>query len=347
MPGRLVGACRAREARVGLRNDCAPSYTVTLMHGNCMRHVSTTGHAEARVAVETRCNADAAAASRPPPTASGSARSFADLFATQAQDYARFRPSYTSNIYASIEAYAAAHGTGTRELAADIACGSGQAGADLAKLYTRVVGVDASPEQVAQAPPVPNMTYGLGTAERTPLHDASCDLVAVAQALHWFDLPRFYTEAHRILKPRGTLAVWCYATGRLEGSDDADGDERATQALLHVYDGILGPHWDARRALVDAEYEGMEPCAPLWTRVERHHMFMTKRWPLSHVIGYVRTWSAYNTYLKRHDIVQGRPGDPALPLLQALLQAYRTKDTEREVVMTWPVGLLLATRSSV
>ena len=28
------------------------------------------------------------------------------------------------------------------------------------------------------------------------------------QALHWFDLPVFYSEAHRILRPGGVLASW-------------------------------------------------------------------------------------------------------------------------------------------
>ena len=38
--------------------------------------------------------------------------------------------------------------------------------------------------------------------------DASVDLVLVAQAAHWFDLPAFYAEVARVLRPGGVLAVW-------------------------------------------------------------------------------------------------------------------------------------------
>jgi hypothetical protein len=32
--------------------------------------------------------------------------------------------------------------------------------------------------------------------------------VTAASALHWFDLPRFYKEVRRVLKPHGCLAAW-------------------------------------------------------------------------------------------------------------------------------------------
>ncbi|CAN1789167.1 Putative methyltransferase DDB_G0268948, partial [Linum perenne] len=39
----------------------------------------------------------------------------------------------------------------------------------------------------------------------------SVDLVTVAQAVHWFDLTRFYSVVKRVLrKPGGVIAVWCY-----------------------------------------------------------------------------------------------------------------------------------------
>ncbi|CAK7354796.1 unnamed protein product [Dovyalis caffra] len=37
------------------------------------------------------------------------------------------------------------------------------------------------------------------------------DLVTVAQAVHWFDLNKFYSQVIRLLrKPGSVLAVWCY-----------------------------------------------------------------------------------------------------------------------------------------
>lgn len=41
----------------------------------------------------------------------------------------------------------------------------------------------------------------------------SVDLITVATAVHWFDLPRFYAIANRLLrKPGGIIAVWSYNT---------------------------------------------------------------------------------------------------------------------------------------
>jgi SAM-dependent methyltransferase len=48
-----------------------------------------------------------------------------------------------------------------------------------------------------------------GTAEATTLDAASFDLVVVAQAFHWFDIPRVRTECQRILRPGGwAVLLW-------------------------------------------------------------------------------------------------------------------------------------------
>lgn len=39
----------------------------------------------------------------------------------------------------------------------------------------------------------------------------SVDLITVAQAVHWFYLPKFYSLVTRLLrKPGGVVAIWCY-----------------------------------------------------------------------------------------------------------------------------------------
>ncbi len=48
-----------------------------------------------------------------------------------------------------------------------------------------------------------------GTAEAIPLGAATVDAVVVAQAFHWFDGPAALDEFHRVLRPRGRLAlIW-------------------------------------------------------------------------------------------------------------------------------------------
>lgn len=50
-----------------------------------------------------------------------------------------------------------------------------------------------------------------GTAEDLPFPDGSVDLLTAASAAHWFDQSRFLTEASRVLKPRGCMALLGYS----------------------------------------------------------------------------------------------------------------------------------------
>ena len=47
----------------------------------------------------------------------------------------------------------------------------------------------------------PNVEYVDGTSEKIPVADGAADLVTVAQACHWFNLPVFFKEVNRVLKP--------------------------------------------------------------------------------------------------------------------------------------------------
>ena len=85
-------------------------------------------------------------------------------------------------------------------LALDLACGSGQASRPLSKRFNRVIGMDISAAQIEQAQLDPgkpdNLTYRVGPAEDLSfLDDHSIQLITVATASHWLDLPRFYKEA--------------------------------------------------------------------------------------------------------------------------------------------------------
>ena len=126
-----------------------------------------------------------------------------DLFSECANLYPIFRPCYPQALFQWLAVTTPRH-----ERAWDCACGNGQASVDLAEYFQEVIGTDLSGEQLQHAAPHNRVTYRVAVAESSGLPSAQFDLVTVAQALHWFDLKRFYAEVRRVLRPDGVLAVW-------------------------------------------------------------------------------------------------------------------------------------------
>jgi len=55
-----------------------------------------------------------------------------------------------------------------------------------------MIATDASAEQLHQATAKKNIEYKQAAAEENFLPPHSLDLITVAQALHWFDIPAFF-----------------------------------------------------------------------------------------------------------------------------------------------------------
>lgn len=94
--------------------------------------------------------------------------------------------------------------------AVDLGAGTGILTGALVRRGLRTVAVDPSADMLTQLramlPDVPAIE---AMAEDTGLPGGSFDLVACAQAWHWIDARRASTEAARLLRPGGTLAlVW-------------------------------------------------------------------------------------------------------------------------------------------
>uniref|UniRef100_A0A3B1K902 Zgc:162396 n=1 Tax=Astyanax mexicanus TaxID=7994 RepID=A0A3B1K902_ASTMX len=99
------------------------------------------------------------------------------------------------------------------ELAVDLGCGTGQNARLLSPHFQKLVGIDVSESQLAEARAVPGVYQHhlqVRTAEQLPFPDVSVDLLTVATAAHWFDCERFFKEASRVLKPRGCIALLGY-----------------------------------------------------------------------------------------------------------------------------------------
>jgi ubiquinone/menaquinone biosynthesis C-methylase UbiE len=245
-------------------------------------------------------------------------QAFHDHFSSVAARYADFRPHYPAELFDYLATV-----VNRDSLVWDCACGNGQATLDLANRFARVVGTDASKEQIASARPHPRIEYRVAAAEQSGLADESAGLITVAQALHWFDLERFYPEARRVLRPGGVLAAWAYGVNEVEGG-------AVNKIAQDFYADTVGPYWPPERKLVEEGYRTIPFPFP---EITPPPFRMEARWTLDELLGYFSTWSATNRFIK----ATGR--NPLEPLAEALSQVWGDLNSRRLIV--WPLSLRL------
>ncbi|MGH7535203.1 MAG: class I SAM-dependent methyltransferase, partial [Gemmatimonadales bacterium] len=167
----------------------------------------------------------------------------------------------------------------------------------------------------------PRVEYRVAPAEASGLPAAWADLVTVAQALHWFDLARFFDEARRVLAPNGLLAVWCYGDPRPE--------DPAVDRIVHGYNrGTVEEYWPPERDLVLAEYRTI----PFpFREIPTPSLTLEATWTLPQLAGYLRSWSATARYAK----VLG--DDPVAAVGEELLGVWGPPETARTI--RWPITI--------
>jgi ubiquinone/menaquinone biosynthesis C-methylase UbiE len=169
---------------------------------------------------------------------------------------------------------------------------------ELAKVFDRVIATDASEKQIASAEKSPRIEYRVATAEESGLDSGSVDLVTIAQALHWFDLDKVYSETRRVMKPGGVIAAWAYKLATVSPAIDT--------IVNRYYSDVLGAYWPAERALV----EKFEELRFEFTRIETPPFEMIAEWNVDQLLGYLRTWSATQRCIEaeKRDPLEGIEG---------------------------------------
>jgi SAM-dependent methyltransferase len=212
-----------------------------------------------------------------------------DHFSAIASQYALGRIGYPEDLYRFLGAQCEGH-----DLAWDCATGSGQAAQDLARTFSRVVATDISAELLALAPPHPRIFYRVASAEESGIESSSVDLVTVAQALHWFDLNRFWSEVMRVLKPGGFLAFWGYNWAVAKPGVDR---------VLEDFKAMIASSWPERSHIIHGGYSSI--CAPL-REIASPSFEASAQWELEDYLAHLRSWSATRYYRERtgEDIVE-------------------------------------------
>lgn len=244
---------------------------------------------------------------------------FKDHFSAVAGTYAAARPEYPDALFDALSAVAP-----PTSRVWEPGCGSGQATRGLAARFAWVHASDPSAQQIAEhwaQAQDPRVELAVEPGERCALADASVQLVAVAQALHWFDREAFFAECERVLAPGGVLAAWGY------------GDFLAPEGMLEpvaAFRAQIEAHWPPERAQVDAAYADYAwpfpalPAPTLWLEAE---------WSLPRFLGYLASMSA----TARCRAATG--DDPVARHAPALAAAWGEAGDERTI--QWPLFLHL------
>ena len=207
-----------------------------------------------------------------------------DLFSRQANQYAAFRPTYPKELYDFIFSHVTSFTTSW-----DVGTGNGQVARDLSKRFEKVIASDTSAKQLENAYQAENIFY-FQTGETILFSGRRFDLICVAQAIHWFDREKFYTEVKRVGKPNSTIAVWGY--GLLSVNSEID------ILVRDFYVNIIGPYWDSARKLVDEEYKTI--FFP-FSEIQTPPFSFSFYWTLAEFQGYLNTWSSVQKYIEENN----------------------------------------------
>jgi SAM-dependent methyltransferase len=240
--------------------------------------------------------------------------SFKDHFSKQAADYAKFRPRYPHEMFEYLGSLAS-----RRQLAWDCGTGNGQAAVGLARVFDRVIATDASEKQIANAQSHERVEYHVAPAENSGIKSGTVDLIMVAQALHWFDLDRFYTEAQRVLKPDAVLAASAYNLLHIEPAID--------EVINRYYYEVVGTFWPPERVLIEKFEELPLP----FSEIQAPSFEMIAQWNLEHLVGYLRSWSATQRFIAENQ------RDPLEDIADELRGGWGNPQQARSVI--WPLTL--------
>jgi len=221
-------------------------------------------------------------------------------FSQQSEHYARNRPTYPAGLFSFLSTQCEHHLT-----AWDCATGNGQAAISLSGYFETVIATDTSKEQISRSFKRENIFYRVEQAEHSSLENNSADIISVATAIHWFNIPEFYKEVHRVLKPNGIFAVWGYAGCNINEALDAILDEFAFSILKNYWRPETKLNWQDKYETINFPY----------ALISSPQFRATAQYTLADLVHYLNSWSSTQKY---KDDNNTNPVDIIFPRLEKL-----------------------------
>ncbi|UJR14453.1 hypothetical protein I4U23_001450 [Adineta vaga] len=268
--------------------------------------------------------------------------------------YRLHRPNYPKALFEQITNYYF-NGKATNEkipLALDVGCGSGQATVDLSLFCERVIGIDVSADQIANAIPKDNIEYRHHTAEDLSfLQSNSVDLITIAATLHWLDIDNFFKEVKRILKPQtGVIAIWLYKFGML--------DNPKADAVYHEFHhGLLLPYWSEKLRIIENDYESILPRFPYPSTLCQQTIEFKMETTITQLLGFLESTSPCQSYRKQNG--EQLYQDTLHTLRQKLTDSYGTIESQNDqsietenfdslkIILSRPICLYLMKKNEI
>ena len=238
-----------------------------------------------------------------------------DYFSSQSLQYSIYRPKYPKRLFNYLLGECR-----ERELAWDVGTGNGQVAQSLSLYFEKVYATDASSSQIVNAIPKSNINYAIANEQVPALKRRSVNLITVAQALHWFDLEVFYSEADRVLKRYGLIACWSY--------DKFSIDVKIDREINWLYYEILKGFWAPERRFVETGYRSLS--FP-FRELRAPKFFIKSIWNFEKMLGYLNSWSSVVNFIQREGY------DPVEVNKDRL--KYSWGDLKKNKEVKWPISI--------
>jgi SAM-dependent methyltransferase len=198
-------------------------------------------------------------------------KTFKSYTKDQGAAYAKNRTGYHPKLYATILDHHTSTG-GQLNTLMDVGCGPGTACRALAPSFVHAFGVDPSSGMINNALSLGGITstsepirFEIASSEELTkvAGNESVDLITAATAAHWFNMPLFWAQAARVLKPSGTVALW--ASGQIGIHPSVPNAAAIHEAMEGINEKELKPFMEPGNLLTKDLYAGL----PLpWTLAE-------------------------------------------------------------------------------